>query len=157
MGQKSFDQIRSDQPLASIDGSEVFLVQKAGVTKGGLLSALKTWVLTAFSINNVNDATAVGKAVVVATDAAAARVAIGAGAALTGINQADAEAGTATTLQNFSALRVAQAIRATVSTPTLNGTAKQGVAVANATGSGDVVAQVNALLTSLRTAGLIAT
>lgn len=33
----------------------------------------------------------------------------------------------------------------------------QGVAVADSTGSGDVVAQFNALLASLRTAGIIST
>lgn len=197
MAQKTFDQIRANQPLTALTGTEVFLAQVAGVTKGGLLSLIKTWVKDAFVANDISNASAVGKAVLTAADATAARTAVGAATALTSINQTDAEAGISTTVQNFSAIRVAQAIAALAptgavsatqaeaeagsltavrafspqrvgqaiaalapaitATTTVKGGVKQGTAVADTTGAGDVVAQLNALLVSLRTAGVIVT
>lgn len=66
----------------------------------------------------------------------------------TAMSQAEADAGTVTTARIISALVLDTKIKAVVN-------AKKGVAVADAVDETDVVAQFNALLASLRTAGLI--
>lgn len=85
---------------------------------------------------NISDASTVGRNVLTAADAAAARTAIGAGtSSLTlGTGASNAAAGNHTHPQYLAAT--------------------QGAAVADA--SGDAEAQLNALLASLRTAGIIA-
>lgn len=93
---------------------------------------------------DITDATTVGRSVLTAADAAAARAAIGAGTSnLTiGTTASTAKAGDYTPPN------------ATTST---RGLVLMGAAVADATDESDVVAQLNALLASLRAAGMLAT
>ncbi|WP_442801395.1 head fiber protein [Serratia rubidaea] len=80
------------------------------------------------TVDQITDASAVGKSVLKAADAAAARTAIGAGAPYT---------------------------LPTATTAAIGGV-KQGAAVANAAGEAPTATEYNALLASLRAAGIIA-
>jgi hypothetical protein len=99
---------------------------------------------TDVSADDITDATTVGKAVLTAADAAAARTAIGAGTSIltVGTGAAQAKAGDYTPPDAAAATK---------------GLVLRGVAVADAVDETDVVAQLNALLASLRASGSIAT
>lgn len=109
---KTFDQLRTDHPITTLDGTETFVVQKLGITGGGFLSVLRDWILNSVNALAITDSTSVGRAVLTAVDAAAARTAISAQQALATVSQVDAEAGTSTTVYNWSPERVRQAIEA---------------------------------------------
>lgn len=109
---KTLDQLRADHPITSLDGTETFVVQKLGVTGGGFLSVLREWVLASVNALAITDSTAVGRDVLTATDAAAARTAISAQQELTTVSQVDAEAGTSSVEHNWTPERVRQAIDA---------------------------------------------
>ena len=93
---------------------------------------------------DITDATAVGRDVLTAANAAAARAAIGAGTSSLALG---------TTASTAMAGNYAPPNAATGT----HGLVLMGTAVANATDGTDVVAQLNALLASLRTAGSLDT
>ena len=107
---KNFDQIRTEAPLATVDGTETFIVNKGGVTSGGFLSILKAYVLAGFEAVNITNSTTLGRGLITAAAASDGRTLLEAAQQRTAINQADAEAGTATIIQDFTAQRVRQAI-----------------------------------------------
>ncbi|MMZ43909.1 Head fiber protein [compost metagenome] len=133
----------------------------------------------AVTVDNITDATAVGKSVLKSADAAAVRTAIGAGTSnlKVGTTAADAKAGNyapavadisgATALgKQLMAVADAAAARTAIgagtpvsaATTAANGTVKQAAAQANsaATDVAGLVADFNSLLGKLRTAGILA-
>lgn len=54
---KSFDDIRIEEPLGPLDGNETFVVNQGGVTRGGFLSVLRSWLQTTIqlTISNITD------------------------------------------------------------------------------------------------------
>ncbi|QFR56730.1 hypothetical protein CPT_Mendera_204 [Stenotrophomonas phage Mendera] len=114
MAAETYDQIRARSPIDTLQGTELILVQDGGVTKGGFVSILKSYVLNGFTIlaDAISDATSVGKSLLKATDQAAARSAIGAAPVYTTVTQTEAEEGTATTVRSWTAQRVRQASEA---------------------------------------------
>ena len=118
-------------PTMAADGSFVQALTK-GTPAGGGLSDV--------SAADITDATDVGQSVLTATDAAAARTAIGAGTSslVIGTGATEAKAG------NYTPPN------ATTST---YGLVLMAASVSDAVDGTDVVAQFNALLASLRTAG----
>lgn len=109
---KNYDQIRTSSPLSTLDGTETFTVNQSGVTKGGFLSLLKTFIKSGFVAADVTNSTSTGRDVLTAANAAAGRTALGAQATLTVVDQATAEAGVSTTLLGWTSQRVRQAIAA---------------------------------------------
>lgn len=114
MAAENYDQIRTRSPISTLTGSETFLVQDAGVTKGGFVSIIRAYVLNGLEVlsDAISDATDVGKALLKATDKAAARSAIDASPIYSTVTQTEAETGTATTVRNWTAQRVSQAATA---------------------------------------------
>lgn len=96
------------------------------------------------AVDDITDATTVGRSVLTAADAAAARTAIGAGTSnlVIGTTSNTAMAG------NYTPPAATTAIA---------GMVNQAAAVANAAGEAPTAAEYNALLDALRTAGVIAT
>lgn len=46
----NLDQIRTDNPITSLDGTETFIVNQGGDTKGGFLSDLLEWIASVIEI-----------------------------------------------------------------------------------------------------------
>lgn len=110
---KDFDAIRADNPITSLTGTETFVIQDSGITKGGFLSVLRDWVRTGFELTStaISDASASGRAVLTGT-AAEGRSALGAQAALSTVTDAEATTGTSTTVRGWSPAKVTIAIKA---------------------------------------------
>lgn len=47
----NFDQIRVDRPINPLDGTETFIVNQGGVTRGGFLSALLAWIQNTIEVS----------------------------------------------------------------------------------------------------------
>lgn len=110
MAQKTIDQIANDNPLSTVAGTELFLVNQASVTKAGALSILSNWILGNVTSNTISDATTLGKALLVSTSQVNALSTLGAQAALTAGAATDIETGTATADAVFSAKDIHDAI-----------------------------------------------
>lgn len=109
---KDFDAIRTDQPFTTLDGTETFVLQSGGVTKGGFMSVLRDWVRTGFQIASaaITDASASGKTVLTGTPAEG-RGALQAQAALTTVSDAEVAAGTGTTVRGYTPAKVTASIK----------------------------------------------
>lgn len=73
----NFDQIRINYPFGSLTGTETFIAQQDGLTKGGFLSVLKEWMFVDFVAAGITDATTVGKNILTAANADDVMTAIG--------------------------------------------------------------------------------
>lgn len=153
MSQKTYDQIRTDAPIDTLGANDTFLISQSAITKGGPISLLRDWINSFYDL--VSQAEAEAGTETEVRKWSPLRIAEAIAALETGpheaVSQVEAEAGTETGLRSFSPLRIAEAIAA-LETPT-----PVGAHVVNAVDGTDIVAQFNALLTSLRNAGLIAT
>lgn len=97
MAQKTIDQIASDSPFTTLDGSENVVINQESVTKGGALNILKDWILSEVSSDTITDASTIGKALLVAVSSTAARSAIGAQASLSAGASSDIVTGSSVT------------------------------------------------------------
>lgn len=122
-------------PTMAVDGSFVQALTKGTPAAGGSGDV---------SAADITDATAVGRSVLTADDAAAARTAIGAGTSslVVGTSATEAKAG------DYAPPNATDDTR---------GLVLMAAAVSNAVDETDIVAQFNALLASLRTAGSLST
>ena len=112
--------------------------------QGMLIVTLYKGTIGSVAVDDITDATTVGRSVLTAADAAAARTAIGAGTSnlVIGTTSDTAMVG------NYTP---------PAATTEIAGMVKQAAAVANAAGEAPTAAEYNALLAALRTAGVIAT
>ena len=69
----NLDQIYARTPYDTFVGTEIFMLQKAGVTGGALLSTLKSFFKSDLATNDVTDATTLGKQLMTVTDLPAAK------------------------------------------------------------------------------------
>lgn len=69
----NFDQLYARTPYNSLDGTEILLLQKAGVTGGSVLNTLKSFFKSGFVANDVTNATSLGKSVMTVANLAAAK------------------------------------------------------------------------------------
>jgi len=110
MAQKTIDQIATDSPFSSLTGTENVVLNQSGVTKGGAVSILKTWILSGVESDTISDATATGKALITAASASAALTTLGAQAALPAGASSDIVTGSSTTASSYTPKAIHDAV-----------------------------------------------
>lgn len=70
---ENFDQTRTRAPFTTVDGTETIVLNQGGLTKGGFLSVLRTWILDSLTVvrSQISDATAFGRDLLGLADATA--------------------------------------------------------------------------------------
>jgi hypothetical protein len=110
MAQKTITQITTDTPLGALVGSENFVADQGGTTKGGTLNMLSDWILGKVDSTKISDATATGKALLTAVSASSALITLGAQTALSAGATSDIVTGSSTTNVTFTPKVVHDAI-----------------------------------------------
>lgn len=162
MAQKTIDQIATDHPVTSVDGTELFLVSKSGITSGGALTVIKDWILSLIPSASALTAGLMSSAHFTKVNTLATVASSGSYSDLSGTpaNATTSVAGLMSSADKTKLDGVATGANNYVlptATELVIGGVLQGEAVADVAGSGDVENKINELLATLRTAGIIAT